>query len=145
MTFDALFSGVSLLAMVGWLLLLASPLLPHWSDRIAGLIIPAALSVSYVVILLFFSAGDGGGGYGSLAQVTELFSRSHAVLAGWIHFLAFDLIIGAWICRTSRAEGIAFWLVVPILILTFLFGPAGFLAFVILRLLRKPTSVIEQA
>jgi len=142
MTFDTLFSLTSMLAMAGWLFLLASPLLPTWSDRIAGLIIPAVLSVSYVVLLLFFSSGNGG--YGSLAQVTELFSQSSAVLAGWIHFLAFDLIIGAWICRTARGDGIAFWMVIPILIVTFLFGPAGFLAFLILRMFRWPKSRLSQ-
>ena len=56
-----------------------------------------------------------------------------AVMAGWIHFLAFDLFVGAWICRTARASGIPFLLVLPTLPLTFLFGPAGYLAFVAVR------------
>ena len=147
MTFDALFSVSSILAMAGWLFLLASPLFPQWSDRIAGLIIPAALSIGYVVMLLFFSS-DSEGGYGSLSEVVALFSRPQGVLTGWIHFLAFDLIVGAWICRTARSEAIAFWLIVPVLVLTFLFGPAGFLAFIVLRgvtrLVRKQKPVLAQ-
>ena len=55
------------------------------------------------------------------------------LLAGWVHYLAFDLLVGAWIVRTARAEGIPHWAVMPCLILTFLFGPAGLLAFAILR------------
>ena len=54
-------------------------------------------------------------------------------MAGWIHFLAFDLLIGAWICRQARREYISFWLVLLTLPMTFLYGPAGFLAFSALR------------
>ncbi|MCF6234348.1 MAG: DUF4281 domain-containing protein [Rhodobacteraceae bacterium] len=54
-----------------------------------------------------------------------------------MHFLAFDLLVGAWICRTARREGVTFWLVIPCLPLTFLFGPAGFLAFALVRSGRK--------
>ena len=58
-----------------------------------------------------------------------LFTMPEIALAGWIHYLAFDLFVGAWEVRTARREGIAFLLVLPCLALTFLFGPAGFLAF----------------
>ncbi|MEO0410581.1 MAG: abscisic acid-deficient protein Aba4 family protein [Pseudomonadota bacterium] len=51
-------------------------------------------------------------------------------------FLAFDLFIGAWVCRTARSEGISFWLVVLCLPFIFLFGPAGLLAFQAIRAAR---------
>jgi hypothetical protein len=54
------------------------------------------------------------------------------LLAGWLHYLAFDLFVGAWEVRTARAAAIPFLLVVPCLGLTFLFGPAGLLAFLVL-------------
>lgn len=133
MDLELFFSVAGMLAMAGWLTLLASPLIPEWSDRIAGLIIPIVLSLGYVVLALFLTpAGDGG--FGSLADVTTLFARPEAMLAGWVHFLAFDLLIGAWICRTARREHLNFWLVVPCLPITFLFGPAGFLMFSMVRL-----------
>ncbi len=118
--------------MLGWLMLLASPLIPVWSDRIAGLLVPLLLSAGYVVLVASFSSG-GDGGFGNLADVAILFSSQEAALAGWVHFLAFDLLIGAWVCRTARREYLNFWLVAPILMLTFLFGPAGYLAFFLLR------------
>ena len=65
-----------------------------------------------------------------------LFTMPEIALAGWIHYLAFDLLVGAWEVRTARREGIAFLLVLPCLALTFLFGPAGFLAFSALRAAR---------
>ncbi len=137
--FELLFSSAGVLAMVGWLVLLASPLIPQCSDRISGLVIPSVLSAGYVVLAVFFPSG-GDGGFGSLDAVMTLFSQPGVMLAGWIHYLAFDLLIGAWICRTARHDGLAFWLVAPCLPLTFLLGPAGFLAFLIVRTIAKPKA-----
>ncbi|MGB6228943.1 MAG: ABA4-like family protein [Litorimonas sp.] len=135
MPFETAFSLAGLTSMAGWGLLLASPFIPTWSDRVAGTILPVVLSVGYVVLLLLPSGGSGGG-FGSLAAVKDLFSQDQALLAGWVHFLAFDLFIGAWACRTARAEGISFWFVAPCLPLIFLFGPAGLLAFQGVRAVR---------
>jgi len=131
MDLELIFSGAGVLSMTGWLLLIASPMLPVWSDRIAGLIIPLVLSTGYSVLTLLFSADDGG--YGSLADVVLLFSKPEILLVGWIHYLAFDLVIGAWMCRIARTEKISFYWVLPCLPLTFIFGPAGFLLFSIIR------------
>ncbi|MBL4766546.1 MAG: DUF4281 domain-containing protein [Rhodobacteraceae bacterium] len=136
MDVEIIFSLAGILAMAGWLVLLASPLIPHWSDRISGCIIPTLLSVGYVTLLLFFPS-EGDGGFGSLAEVIELFSNPYAMMAGWVHYLAFDLLIGAWMCRTAKRDGLSFWFVAPCLPLTFLFGPAGFLAFTIVRAIRQ--------
>lgn len=138
-SYELFFSMAGVLAMVGWLILLASPLIPLWSDRISGLVIPVTLSAGYVVLAVFFPSG-GDGGFGSLDAVMTLFSHPSAMLAGWIHYLAFDLLIGAWICRTARHDGLTFWLVAPCLPLTFLLGPAGFLAFSIVRTIAKPKA-----
>jgi len=132
MNLELIFSLAGLLSMLGWLILLASPKIPTWSDKIAGLIIPICLSLGYMVLLVL-SIPSEGGGFGSLAEVAELFSHEESLLAGWIHFLAFDLLIGAWICRTARREKVKFWFVLPCLPLTFLFGPAGYLAFSLVR------------
>ncbi|QDG76812.1 ABA4-like family protein [Labrenzia sp. PHM005] len=132
MTFEIWFSVAGIAAMLGWLTLLVSPLIPRWSDRIAGSILPISLSLGYVALVVVPSSSSEGG-FGTLAEVIKLFSHEQAALAGWVHFLAFDLFVGAWICRTARAEAISFWLVAPILLLTFMFGPAGLLAFWVVR------------
>jgi hypothetical protein len=62
-----------------------------------------------------------------------LFTDPAIALAGWLHYLAFDLFVGAWITRTAQAARIPHLLILPCLVLTFLFGPAGFLAFTALR------------
>ncbi len=136
MLFENLFSLAGIIAIVGWLMLLISPLTPKWSDRIAGVLLPFVLSLGYL-LLLIVPASASGGGFGTLADVIVLFSYEQAALAGWVHFLAFDLFIGAWVCRKARSEGIDFMLVVPCLPVIFLFGPAGLLAFQTVRAVRN--------
>jgi hypothetical protein len=125
-------------AMAGWLVLLASPFAPKLADRVSGLVIPALLSVAYAGLVLAYWSGALGG-FDSLPNVMLLFTKPEIALAGWIHYLAFDLLIGGWEVRTARAERILFLLVVPCLALTFLFGPAGYLAFSALRAARAAT------
>ena len=128
----ALFQMTGPLALMGWLALVLSPLAPRLADRLAGLAIPALFAVLYTALILAHWA-DAPGGFDSLANVMALFTDPPVALAGWVHYLAFDLFVGAWITRTARAEGIPHLLILPCLALTFLFGPAGFLAFLILR------------
>ncbi len=138
MATDILFQICSTMALAGWVVLLASPLAPVWTQRISGLLIPLSLSVGYAALILaFWHRADGG--FDSLANVMRLFTQKEIALAGWIHYLAFDLFVGAWIARTAASEKIAFLLIVPCLLLTFMFGPAGYLAFAALRAGRRAT------
>jgi hypothetical protein len=144
MNADTIFSLSGMLALVGWLSLLASPFMPRLADRIAGLAVPALLAIAYSgLVLAFWSSAKGG--FDSLDNVAALFQTRELLLAGWIHYLAFDLVTGAWIVRTARQAAIPFWLTVPCLVLTFLFGPAGFLAFVAIRAARNPSLAITTA
>jgi hypothetical protein len=128
---DALFSMAGLLAMSGWVALLASPWRGSYADRYARFVVPGALAVVYSgLILAYWTRAEGG--FGSLDEVAALFRSRELLLAGWLHYLAFDLFVGAWEVRTARAAAIPFLLVVPCLGLTFLFGPAGLLAFLVL-------------
>ncbi len=128
----ALFQVTGPLAILGWLSLLLAPLAPRLADTVAALIIPVLLSVGYAGLILVHWS-DAPGGFDTLANVMALFTNPFVALAGWVHYLAFDLFVGAWITRTARAEGIPHLLTLPCLVLTFLFGPAGFLAFTALR------------
>jgi hypothetical protein len=132
---DTLFPFANMTAIAGWVALLASPFIPRLSDLIASTIIPLLLSVAYAGLILAFWAGAQGG-FDTLANVELLFQTREMLLAGWLHYLAFDLFVGAWIARTARAEGVSFILVVPCLALTFMFGPVGFLLFSAIRAVR---------
>jgi hypothetical protein len=128
---DQIFQIANPLALLGWVTLTLAPLAPRTAQWVA-MAIPLALSVLYAGLILAFWA-TAPGGFGSLADVQALFTSREIALAGWLHYLAFDLFLGAWAVRTARAERIAHALVLPCLVLIFLFGPAGLLAFAILR------------
>lgn len=133
---DLIFQLANMTAVAGWAALLASPWVPSLADRVAAAAVPVLLSVAYAALVLAYWS-RGAGGFDTLENVAALFGSRELLLAGWLHFLAFDLFVGAWEVRTARAERIPFFLVVPCLGLTFLFGPAGFLLFVAIRVLRR--------
>jgi Domain of unknown function (DUF4281) len=128
MTPETMFQIANPIAMLGWVALAAAPVMPRVADLIAALIIPLLMSLAYSALILSFWSGSTGG-YGSLPDVMALFTDAHVALAGWVHYLAFDLFVGAWATRTARSAGIPHLLVLPHLVLIFLFGPAGFLTF----------------
>lgn len=134
MTPELIFGPTNWFTMLGWLVLIAGIIMNRvWlRDRLAGIYWPIALSAGYcVAISLGF--GQSGGGFDSLPAVRQLFSNDWALLAGWVHYLAFDLFIGAWIAREASLTGVSRWFLIPVLPLTFLFGPAGFLLFQIFK------------
>lgn len=128
---EMLFGWSGRLAMIGWLLLLLSP--KRWPPVlfVAGTLIPALLSALYGGLILSFFTSAEGGGFSSLAEVRALFSNDAALLAGWVHYLAFDLAIGAVIAKRADAAGLTRLVQIPILFFTFMFGPLGFLLFVL--------------
>lgn len=128
---EQVFSIASTLAAGGWILLV---FLPRWSwtARVSGMALPAALAVAYVAIIALHWVGSSGD-FQSLAGVAALFANPWLLLAGWIHYLAFDMLVGAWEVRDAARRGVPHWLVVPCLLLTFLFGPAGWLLYQAVR------------
>ncbi len=126
-TWDTAFSGANLLAISGWLLLL---LAPRWraGQALAGLLIPVLLSLGYIVLIAVYWH-EAQGGFSSLDDIAALFAWRPLLLAGWVHYLAFDLLIGAWLLRRSQRAGLPHWAMLPVLALTFLFGPIGYLLY----------------
>jgi hypothetical protein len=137
---EILFLVANNVALVGWLLLVFGPRW-SWTGRLvhSGLI-PGLLAIGYT-ILIVTTFGNAEGGFGSLAELMKLFRSEWSVLTGWIHYLAFDLFIGAWELRDSRRVGLAHWKVVPCLLFTFLLGPIGLLGYLILRRLAGQQSM----
>ena len=129
---ETIFSLCTKLVLPGWLLLVFAPRW-RWSARVVSAVVaPLTLAVVYAY-LVAAHFGRSEGGFGSLADVGRLFQNQHALLAGWIHYLAFDLFVGAWEVRDAQRVGLHHLLVVPCLVLTFLFGPAGLLLYFLLR------------
>lgn len=123
---EALFGHAGTIAMTGWAILLLAPRRWSWLNAVPAIILPALLSALYTILILrhFASAG---GGYDTLANVRILLSGEWMLLAGWVHFLAFDLFAGAWMARRMDEVGLNRLIQAPILLLILFFGPAGLL------------------
>jgi Domain of unknown function (DUF4281) len=142
MTPSLLFGIASPFAMVGWLILIASIVFkkPFWRDVIAGQAWPLGLSFLYAVLIVFFWA-KAPGGFDTLENVQALFTYQWAALAGWVHYLAFDLFVGAYIAKRVMEEGLPRLILVPLLPLTLMFGPFGLASFYVSRLLFRRMTV----
>ena len=128
MDWDFIFSISSTVALGAWAALIV---LPRWDWLLEALrfVVVAALSAVYAALVCVYFFRVEGGGFGSLEQVQTLFSSPPVLLAGWIHYLAFDLFVGTWIAERADARGVARLIQAPILAATFMFGPLGYLLY----------------
>jgi hypothetical protein len=119
-----------------WLLLVAAPHSRVTSRVVHFGALPLLLSVAYALLLFSEDAGNAEANMFSLAGVMAIFDQPQTVVAAWLHYLIFDLFIGAWEVRDAARRQIPHRWVVPCLALTFVFGPVGLLAYLLLRLAR---------
>jgi hypothetical protein len=126
-TLEGLFSACNLIATGGWILLLAFPR-NRRAMSIAGTVIPLSLAAMYLALFALHARGSQGG-FSSLAGVAKLFDNRWLLLAGWVHYLAFDLFIGAWETRDAMARRVSRLWLAPCLVMTFMLGPIGLLCY----------------
>lgn len=136
MTPEQVFSVVNLIATAAWLALVIFPGRRWVTGIVTSTVVPLLFAIVYVGIVVT-TFGRTPGGFSTLEGVATLFSNPWALLAGWIHYLAFDLLIGTWEVRDAREQGLSHLLLVPCLVLTFLLGPAGWLLYRALRLMKS--------
>ncbi|HMO32205.1 MAG TPA: ABA4-like family protein [Lacibacter sp.] len=133
MTPDIIFQITNTLALSAWLVLIL--LSPFWFDTdklLIGVVITLLAIVYAWLINQSFSAADFEK-FSTLEGLMSLFTNKTAVAAGWVHYLAFDLMTGIWIRRNALQHGIRHWLIVPCLVFTFILGPFGLLLYLLLR------------
>ena len=131
MELETLFSVAGSIAAVGWLTLAVVPRQP-FTQIIAAVIAPLLLAAVYLYLIAMNLSGAEGG-FGSLADVATLFQKRELLLAGWIHYLCFDLFIGSWEIRDSQQQGIPHLVMIPCLLMTFMLGPIGLLFYFAIR------------
>jgi hypothetical protein len=137
-----LFPFANYLALLGWALLI---FVPNWklTKYITGLGIMLMIALLYTYLMIA-SWGQTQGGFGSLNEVRLLFDNDKALLAGWIHYLAFDLFLGTWIVHHSQKHAVHHLLIIPALLLTFMAGPAGVLFYwLIYRTVKKKSKELS--
>lgn len=136
MTPADIFSIANPTAMIMWILMI---FLPKWKVTrflIDYKVIPILLSMVYAFYIFQAIVIGGMMDFGSLASVMALFTEENAVLAGWVHYLAFDLLVGMWILDLNKKLGIHHLLIAPCLFGAFMFGPIGFLLFIIIKTIK---------
>ncbi len=136
MDLNLLFTLANLSVFPAWIMLI---FLPNWSvteKLVHSMLYPLVLGVAYSIGLflsVFGGMGAADGGFSTIEGVRALFSVDIGILVGWIHYLVFDLFVGAWEARDAKRRGFSHWLLIPCLFFTFMAGPLGLLLYVILR------------
>lgn len=145
-SYEAVFLACNYGVVPLWLLLALAPgarlteRLVH-SGAFALLLVP-----SYALMLWTDVPGPQGASFFTLDGVMRIFTSRQTVVACWIHYLVFDLFVGAWQARDARRLGIAHAWVVPCLALTLMFGPVGFGLYLALRAVKaRRYSLVEVA
>lgn len=142
MSAERLFSICNMAAPVGWLLMIVAPRWVVTKRLVLSGIYPLLLGLVYLALIVLFF-GEAEGNFGSLQGVSQLFENPFALTAGWIHYLAFDMFIGAWEVNDSVKHGISHFLIIPCLILTFMFGPIGLLLYFAVRAVKTKKVIHE--
>ena len=137
-TLSIVFNVATAIAILGWLALFGYPFWPQ-AGRIFVFSLAVVMLCAMYIYFLFLARhldkpdSKPRGGFSSLSGVVSLFKSPRAVLAGWIHFLAFDLMVGLYIVTDAARLGITHWWLLPALFLTLMFGPAGLLLYLVIR------------
>jgi hypothetical protein len=132
MTPERIFAIANSTALLGWLILVFAGRIRWAAALVTGAVLPLIFALLYAG-LIAAHWGETQGSFSTLAGVATLFENRWLLLAGWIHYLAFDLFIGSWQVRDAAHFQIPHLAVIPCLILTFLFGPAGLLLYFLIR------------
>jgi hypothetical protein len=127
MTADQLFALANAAVLPAWAILIGAPRGRWgWVDIIPRLIIPVLLSALYAGLILTYLSSSGGG-FSSVAALRQLFAHDHVLVAGWVHYLAFDLMIAVMMAGKMDQMGLSRLSQAPLLGLIFIFGPLGVL------------------
>ncbi len=129
---DSVFSICNTIALVGWIILVFIPMWRSSDKFIIGIIVTLFAIIYTYYIVTNLSAIDMKS-FSTLKGVTNLFTNPLAVLIGWVHYLAFDLMVGLFIKNNAGKYGIGHWWLIPCYLLTFMFGPIGLLLYLLIR------------
>ena len=138
MNATSIFSFGNSFVLLGWILLIFLPTWKHTQTIILnGIIVLFALIYIYLFLkdIGSFSLDS----FSTLANVKALFQNDNAVAMGWIHYLAFDLFVGAYIVKKSQQLQISRWLYTLPLPFIFMFGPVGYLLFFLIKTFKTKT------
>lgn len=136
MNSSTVFSFSNFLVMPMWALMIFLPKWKWTNWLIGNKLVPILLAIVYAIFIILAISSGSEMDFGSLDSVMTLFQDEQAVLAGWIHYLVFDLLVGMWILKQNEAIGMHQILMGICLLGCFMFGPIGFLLFTLFKTLK---------
>jgi len=134
MTPEKIFELCNTIALLGWIILIFLPFMHNRDKFISGIIV-TLFAIVYTWLLFTGFEPSAFRSFSTLEGVMGLFTNKTVATAGWVHYLAFDLMTGLFISNNAKMHGISHWLTVPCLFFTFMLGPFGLLLYFILRLI----------
>ena len=140
MTPSEVFSIANIMVFPMWIMMIV---LPNWKATrflINFKVIPIVLSLLYAFYIISSIIEGPSIDFGSLNAVMQLFTVEDAVLGGWLHYLAFDLLVGMWMLDENESLKIHPVIMAPCLIGAFMMGPIGFLLFIGVRAVRESSK-----
>ncbi len=143
---ELIFTLVNAFVLPFWLLLLVVPFSKVTQVLVHSGVVPVILGLVYVAFIVISMSGDSpeGAGMQSLAGLQAAFSDPRALIGAWVHYLVFDLFVGAWIIRDAKRRDIPHLAVVVPAILTFVLGPFGLLLYIGLRAIWKKKFTLAE-
>ena len=145
MPLELLFQGANLAVLPFWLLLIVAPRSKWTHLFVHGPVVVLLLAPIYAYMLFGYAPTSKNIDMTTLWGVMEAFTAPSLVLAGWIHYLVFDLFVGAWEVRDAQRLGISHLFVIPCLLGTLLFGPLGLLLYVVIRFVSRRAVLFEES
>ena len=136
---DQLFGVTNLAALAGWATLLFGP--RRWLPVVRYAVVGFLCAVYVLLFALLVSGVVDPVRDGPAPSLTDysvrglrtLFASDGGIVIGWTHYLAFDLFVGCWIAEDADRRGVGRLAQAAVLLLTFMAGPAGLLAWFIWR------------
>lgn len=149
MSDELLFRLANYAVLPAWLLLAVAPRW-LWTQRLVhSALYPALLGAAYTAGFLLAGPGSDtaseDAGMSSLAGISAAFANPRTLLVGWVHYLVFDLFVGAWQARDAQRRGVPHLLLVPCLLLTLMAGPMGLLLYLALRFARTRSAMLAES
>jgi len=134
MNAEICFTFLNTAILPAWFLLITFPRWRWTRTLVTSGFYSGLYALAYLLLIAFNFPGSEGS-FSSLGGVQVLFSHPFLLLAGWVHYLAFDLLVGSWIVTDAQQHQIRHVVVIPSLVLTLLFGPLGWASYRVLRLI----------
>ena len=145
MPLEVVFKAANYAVLPFWFLLFVAPRW-SWTQRLVhGPVVVLLMAPMYAYLLFGYGTMPDEMNFRTLYGVMVGFSVPHLVMAGWIHYLIFDLFVGAWEVRDAARRELPHGFVVPCLLLTLITGPIGLLAYVLVRFFRTGTLEFEES